>query len=95
MLFLPADADLAAFSSIDKLLVFNTSELAVKATRDAQGVQVLKSKKGSTLTSLRTLAEAGLGAPDYYRAAIPAIGCYLKEEDKEDRQQALPRDDAD
>ena len=90
MLFMPADQDLAALSSIDKLLVFSTSELNVKATRNAQGVQVLKSKKGSTLVSLRTLAEGALSSPEYYRAAIPAIGCYLKEEDKEDRQVTLP-----
>lgn len=89
MMFLSAEQDLAAFSSIDKLLVFNTAALNVKATRDAQGVQVLKSKKGSTLGSLRTMAEVTLVSPEYYRAAIPAIGCYLKEEDKEDRQLVL------
>ena len=89
MCFLPADRDFAALSSIDKLLVFNTVEINVKTTRDAQGVQVLKSKKGSTMVSLRTLEEAGLSTPDYYRASIPAIGCYLKDEDKEDRQIGL------
>lgn len=80
---------MAALSSIDKLLVFNTADLNVKSTRDAQGVQVLKSKKGSLMVSLRTLEEAALSAPEYYRAAAPAIGCYLKEEDKEDRQVGL------
>ena len=89
MMFLAADQDLAACSSIDKLLVFNTAALNRKATRDAQGIQVLKSKKGSTLGSLRTMAEVTLVSPEYYRAAIPAIGCYLKVEDKEDRQLVL------
>ncbi len=89
MFFLQEEQDLAALSSIDKLLVFNTADLNVKSTRDAQGVQVLKSKKGSLMVSLRTLEEAALSAPEYYRAAAPAIGCYLKEEDKEDRQVGL------
>jgi len=89
MLYLTAEQDLAALSNIDKLLVFNTAELNVKSTRDAQGVQVLKSKKGSIMVSLRTLGEAALSSVDYYRASVPAIGCYLKEEDKEDRQVVL------
>jgi DNA gyrase subunit A len=89
MLYLPEDRDLAALSSIDKLLVFNTSGINTKTTRAAQGVQVLKSKKGRTLVSLRTLEEVTLSSPDYYRASVPAIGCYLKEEDKEDAQVAL------
>lgn len=89
MMFLPEDRDFAALSSIDKLLVFNTSGINPKITRDAQGVQVLKSKKGSTLVSLRTLEEIKLSSVDYYRASVPAIGCYLKEEDKEDQQVTL------
>lgn len=89
MLFLPEDRDLAALSSIDKLLVFNTAGINTKSTRSAQGVQVLKSKKGSTLVSLRTLDEVSLSSPEYYRASVPAIGCYLKDEDKEDAQVVL------
>ena len=89
MLYLSEDRDLAALSSIDKLLVFNTSGINIKTTRAAQGVQVLKSKKGSKLVSLRTMDEVILSSPEYYRASVPAIGCYLKEEDKEDTQVAL------
>jgi DNA gyrase subunit A len=87
--YITEDKDFVATSSIDKVLVFNTAEINPKATRDSQGVQVLKSKKGSTLVSLRPLENASLANPDYYRASIPAIGCYLKEEDKEDRQITL------
>jgi DNA gyrase subunit A len=83
------DQDFAALSSIDKLLVFNTSEINPKSTRDSQGVQVLRSKKGSALVGFRPLSELGLTEPDYYRAKIPAIGCYLRDKDKEDGQVSL------
>lgn len=86
ILYLSADTDLAAFSSIDKVLVFNTSQINPKTTRDSQGVSVLKSKKGSVLKKVARLSEAGLSDPEYYRANIPAIGCYLKAEDREDNQ---------
>lgn len=83
------DEDFAALSSINKLLVFNTAEINPKSTRDSQGVQVLKSKKGSVLVALRPLSELSLADPEYYRAKIPAIGCYLREEDREDRQISM------
>lgn len=89
MLFLEQDLDLAAMSSIDKLLVFNTEGINPKATRDSQGVQVLKSKKGSTLVRLNVMSELKLADPEYYRANVPAIGCYLKDEDKVDAQVKL------
>ncbi|MGI6084564.1 MAG: DNA gyrase subunit A [Acetivibrionales bacterium] len=87
--FLDEDRDFAAFSNIDKVLVFNTSQINPKITRDSQGVWVLKSKKGSTLRKILSLDEAGLSDPEYYRANIPAIGYYLREDDKEDTQIGL------
>lgn len=90
MMFVNEDIDLAAQSSIKKLLVFNTEEINSKTTRNSQGVQVLVSKKGSTLISIQTLEERKLSNTDYYRTKnIPAIGCYLKEEDKGDTQLGL------
>ena len=89
MFYLEEDKDFVAFSSIDKVLVFNTSQINPKTTRDSQGVWVMKSKKGSTLRKILPLSEAGLKDPEYYRANIPAIGYYLKEEDKEDIQIGL------
>ena len=87
--YLEEDTDFVAFSSIDKVLVFNTSQINPKTTRDSQGVWVLKSKKGSTLRKILPLSEADLKDPEYYRANIPAIGYYLKDEDKEDPQIGL------
>lgn len=90
MMFINEDLELAAFSSIDKALIFNTSAINPKAARDSQGVQVLTSKKGSRMVEVKKLSEFGLKNPEYYRTKkIPAIGCYLKDEDIEDRQLTL------
>ncbi|HEX2945014.1 MAG TPA: DNA topoisomerase (ATP-hydrolyzing) subunit A [Clostridia bacterium] len=85
--FLSADTELVAYSSINKVLIFDTSGINPKTTRDSQGVQVLKEKKGSRLCAIKTIEESGIKDPDYYRTkSIPAIGCYFREEDAEDKQ---------
>ncbi len=89
LFYLENDMDFVSFSSIDKVLVFNTSQINPKTTRDSQGVTVLKSKKGSVLIRIVPLDQAKITNPDYYKANIPAIGCYLKEEDKENIQIGL------
>lgn len=77
------DIELVAFSSIDKVLVFDTACINAKTTRDSQGVQVLNSKKGSTMVKIKGIAEVEFGDLDYYKTKnIPATGCYIKEEDK-------------
>ena len=83
------DTDFVAYSSISKVLVFNTSQISPKTTRNSQGVAVLKSKKGSRMTRIISLEEIKLNDPEYYRANIPAVGKYIKVEDKEDTQIGL------
>jgi DNA gyrase subunit A len=74
-------------------LIFNTSAINPKTTRDSQGVQVLLSKKGSTLRGIKCLSELEFKDLDYYRTKnIPAIGCYLKDEDRPDNQISLTID---
>ena len=87
--FLDQDTDFVAYSSISKVLVFNTSQISPKTTRNSQGVAVLKSKKGSRMTRIISLEEIKLNDPEYYRANIPAVGKYIKVEDKEDTQIGL------
>jgi DNA gyrase subunit A len=90
MFYLDQDIELAAFSSIKKVLIFNTANINSKTTRASQGVQVLTGKKGSSMVAVKTLDEVNFVDPDYYRTKhIPAIGCYLKEEDKEEKQTGL------
>ena len=88
--YLSADMELVAFSSINKVLVFNTADINPKSTRNSQGVQVMKEKKGSRMCTVKTIEESGIKNPDYYRTrGIPAIGRYLREEDTEDRQVVI------
>jgi len=88
--YLEADTDLVAFSSINKVLIFNTCSINPKTTRDSQGVQVMKEKKGSRMCSIKTVEESGIKNPDYYRTrTIPAVGCYFREEDAEDKQMTI------
>jgi DNA gyrase subunit A len=88
--FLEEDIELVAFSNIDKVLVFDTSSINPKATRSSAGVQVLKSKKGSFMSKIRQLDEVSFQDIDYYRTKnIPAVGRYLKEDDKEEKQVTM------
>ena len=90
MLYLGADRELVAFSSINKVLIFNTGNINPKTTRNSQGVQVLSAKKGSRMSALKELDEVEFSDPDYYRTKnIPAIGCYLKDEDRQEKQATL------
>jgi DNA gyrase subunit A len=88
--YLDQEIELVTFSSIKKVLIFNTVNINSKSTRDSQGVQVLTGKKGSAMVAVKTLDEVNFTNPDYYRTKnIPAIGCYLKEDDKEEQQVGL------
>ncbi|MCX7920652.1 MAG: DNA topoisomerase (ATP-hydrolyzing) subunit A [Clostridia bacterium] len=88
LMYIEEDIELVAYSSIDKVLIFNTSNINSKSTRDSQGVQVLKEKKGSIMNAVKRIEDVKLADLDYYRTQnIPAVGYYLKPEDKEDNSQ--------
>jgi DNA gyrase subunit A len=90
MAYLEADREFVAFSSINKVLIFNTSNINPKTTRNSQGVQVLSAKKGSRMSALKELDEVKFIDLDYYRTKnIPAIGYYLKDEDRPEKQAEL------
>lgn len=90
MRYLPDDTELVAFSSVNKVLIFDTSKITPKATRNSQGVQVLTPKKGSILAKICTLDEVAFKDFSYYRTKnIPARGAYLKEEDLAGEQITL------
>lgn len=79
--YIKEDKELVAVSSIKKVLVFNTSEISVKTTRNSIGVQVLKSKNHSTLSKIKAPEDVVFSDIEYYRGKVPAIGTYLKKED--------------
>ncbi len=88
--FLSEDVDFVAYSSIDKILIFNSSAILSKASRDSQGVAIMNLKKKSVLTKVELLSDTGFEDPDYYRPKnIPATGYYLKDEDNPNQQISL------
>ncbi len=92
--FLADDMDLVALSSINKVLVFNTSRINSKSTRSSQGVQVMKEKKGSFMCDVKSIKESGIRNPDYYRVkTIPGVGYYLREDDSPDNQLSIKLDE--
>ena len=92
--YLEADIELVAYSSIKKVLIFNTDSINPKSSRNSQGVQVLKEKKGSIMCWIKTIEESGIKNPDYYRTrSMPAVGRYFREDDAENRQLSIQLDE--
>jgi DNA gyrase subunit A len=92
-MFLTEDVDLVAYSNIGKVLVFNTSRINLKSARSSQGVQVLKAKKNSVMNKIKKLDEVDFNSVSFYRTLnIPAVGHFLKDEDKVVNQLRLPID---
>ena len=84
------DCDMVIMSSIGKALVFNTSAVPEKTTKNSQGVSVMTPKKGSVVSELLPLSQAGIKNVNYYRTKnIPAKGSFLKEEDTGFEQMSL------
>jgi DNA gyrase subunit A len=86
--FLPEDSLLIAVSNINKVLLFDTTQVSLKTTRSAKGVQVMRPKKGSELAAILKPEEVVFKRPAYYQASIPAVGTYLKKSDQLTRQDA-------
>lgn len=77
------DEDFVSTSNINKLLVFNSSMIMEKSTRTSQGTLVLKAKRGSFMEKVIELSLSQIKNVNYYRTKnIPAIGHYIKDEDK-------------
>jgi len=84
MLHLEKDVDLLCKSSINKVLIINTNQIAVKSSKMSVGVSVLKSKNESCM-DLCVLLEVVSGLDDegikYYSGNVNSVGNYLKKGD--------------
>ena len=88
--FLAQDEDIVIYSSLDKIVIFNSSLMQTKTTRDTMGVALMNMKKKSTLARVEFLRDVEFADPGYYTAKnIPATGYYLKDDDREDTQLSL------
>lgn len=89
-LYIKEDTDIVLYSSIDKLLVFNSKNIQAKSTKDTQGITVMNLKKKSTLTDAKLANQVTLSDIESYRArSIPATGYYIKDEDSNTPQLNL------
>jgi len=84
------DKELAVFSSDGRVVIFNSSLMAPKTTRNTQGVQVLSVKKNRVVENAGFLEKTNIINPTRYRVrTIPGAGALLKPEDKGEEQLAL------
>lgn len=84
------ETDVACRTSDDRMLVFNTSLLAVKSTKNSQGVAVVSLKKQRVLADAKLLAEVNIENASRYRArAIPGAGKPIAAEDRGIEQLSL------
>jgi DNA gyrase subunit A len=85
-----ADGELVVYSNEPRALIFHTALLTPKATRSAQGVQVLTLKRNRTLDHVCALEESPITNQSRYRVrSIPAAGALVREEDSEEQQLEL------
>ena len=84
------DKQLALYATDGRCLIFSTAQLQVKTTRSTIGVAVMTLKKNKLVDRAVLLEDTGIQNPARYRAkTLPAAGAILKEEDSEEKQQAL------
>ncbi len=90
ILYLTEEAELVAISNTGKALVFKSEQIALKTTKNSQGVNVMLPTKNSKLADVKRLEESGIKDVKHYRTKnIPAKGAVLRPEDTEDEQLTL------
>ena len=90
VLQLGEDVDIACYSSDDRVLVFNTSLLQTKTSRDSQGVGVMSLKARRVLKEAVCLSQTQISNVIRYRVrSLPAAGALLKVDDREEQQLSL------
>jgi len=81
------DKELAVYSSDGRVVIFSSSLMAPKSTRNTQGVQVLSLKKNRKVENAGLLEKTNIINPSRYRVrTIPGAGAVLKPEDKGEEQ---------
>lgn len=78
------DIDIICKSSIDKVLICNTSNFNAKGSKNSGGDALLKSKNSSTMVLCEPLDNIDLDkieSIDYYRANRNSVGSYQKKQD--------------
>ena len=88
--FFTEDVDVAICAENDRLLVINSSLIPLKTTKNSQGVQVLKMKKGMNAKYMKYVDKCGFAEYKVYRVKnIPVAGSFLKDADRQNKQLSL------
>ncbi len=83
IVYIPEDTELLLRSSNGRMLLVHTGALAVKTTRDTQGVAVMTQKRSQRLTEVTPYEEGSLQKPHRYRTrTLPAAGSLPGPEDQ-------------
>jgi DNA gyrase subunit A len=75
---IPADLDLIIYSSLKKILVFNTEIINPLATKNSAGVQILKLRDHTIAAGVKLIPEVTIQDLNYYKRSQAAIGYYQK-----------------
>ena len=87
---LPADTQVALYSTDGRVAVISTALLLPKTTKNTQGVSVMSIKKKAQLDHVLLLEESGITNVSRYRCrTIPTAGALLKEEDSLEKQASF------
>lgn len=90
VLYLEEERKVVLFSSEGRALLFDTKDLATKATRSIQGVQVMTLKKKYLAVRAAFVEDTFLTNRTRYQArSLPAAGALLKAEDQGEEQMSL------
>ena len=90
LLPLPAETELALYSTDGRALVFSSALLAPKSSRSSQGVNAMSLKGKHRLFAAQPLSATPIRNVSRYRVrSIPAAGALLKEEDRGEEQMTL------
>ena len=89
-LLITEDTEAAVYSSDGRAMLFHTSLLASKATRNTQGVMLMKLKENRTVTGAAPANETPIANRARYRAkSLPHAGMLLKPEDRGGEQLTM------
>ena len=84
------DAQVVAYSTDGRALIFSTALLMPKSTRNTQGVSVMTLRKKAALDIAIPLSGSNIVNESRYRAkAVPAAGAILRPEEAPEQQISL------
>ena len=84
--FCKSDGEFVLTSSAGRMLLLHSGAIAVKTTKNTQGVAVMKLKKGHRVMSIVPYAEGRFSKPSRYRTrTLPAVGALPSQEDEADQ----------